>query len=97
MKDMRYRIFGRRAGLRVSELALGAGNFGTRWGHGCQPGTRFNNREHPKDDYSVSRSKPGAENQCSKSLHHADLSECVDRRVKEQNPARRYGSIRPGP
>ena len=22
---------------------------------------------------------------------------CVDRRVKEQNPARRYGSIRPGP
>ena len=24
---MRYRIFGRRTGLRVSELALGAGNF----------------------------------------------------------------------
>lgn len=33
---MRYRIFGRRAGLRVSELALGAGNFGTRWGHGAE-------------------------------------------------------------
>ncbi|HXV83590.1 MAG TPA: aldo/keto reductase [Candidatus Binatia bacterium] len=34
---MRYRIFGRRTGLRVSELALGAGNFGTRWGHGAEP------------------------------------------------------------
>jgi aryl-alcohol dehydrogenase-like predicted oxidoreductase len=32
---MHYKIFGRRAGLRVSELALGAGNFGTRWGHGA--------------------------------------------------------------
>jgi aryl-alcohol dehydrogenase-like predicted oxidoreductase len=33
---MRYKIFGRRTGLRVSELALGAGNFGTRWGHGAK-------------------------------------------------------------
>jgi aryl-alcohol dehydrogenase-like predicted oxidoreductase len=32
---MRYKIFGRRTGLRVSELALGAANFGTRWGHGA--------------------------------------------------------------
>jgi aryl-alcohol dehydrogenase-like predicted oxidoreductase len=32
---MQYRTFGRRTGLRVSELALGAGNFGTRWGHGA--------------------------------------------------------------
>ena len=30
---MNYKIFGRQTGLRVSELALGAGNFGTRWGH----------------------------------------------------------------
>jgi aryl-alcohol dehydrogenase-like predicted oxidoreductase len=29
----RSKIFGRRTSLRVSELALGAGNFGTRWGH----------------------------------------------------------------
>jgi len=35
-KRMRYKIFGRRTGLRVSELALGAGNFGTRWGHGAE-------------------------------------------------------------
>ena len=35
---MRYKIFGRRTGLRVSELALGAGNFGTGWGHGAEPG-----------------------------------------------------------
>ncbi|WAS90133.1 aldo/keto reductase [Nannocystis punicea] len=34
---MRYRTFGRRTGLRVSELALGTGNFGTGWGHGSQP------------------------------------------------------------
>jgi aryl-alcohol dehydrogenase-like predicted oxidoreductase len=34
---MRYRIFGRHTGLRVSELVLGAGNFGTRWGHGAEP------------------------------------------------------------
>ena len=33
---MRYKTFGRRTGLRVSELALGAGNFGTRWGHGAE-------------------------------------------------------------
>jgi aryl-alcohol dehydrogenase-like predicted oxidoreductase len=33
---MQYRIFGRRAGLRVSEVALGAVNFGTRWGHGAE-------------------------------------------------------------
>ncbi|MDC0675130.1 aldo/keto reductase [Nannocystis radixulma] len=34
---MRYRTFGRRSGLRVSQLALGTGNFGTRWGHGAEP------------------------------------------------------------
>lgn len=33
---MRYTTFGRRAGLRVSELALGAGNFGTGWGAGAE-------------------------------------------------------------
>lgn len=33
---MKYRIFGRKTGLRVSELALGAGNFGTGWGHGAE-------------------------------------------------------------
>ena len=35
---MRYKTFGRRAGLRVSELALGTANFGTRWGHGAARG-----------------------------------------------------------
>jgi aryl-alcohol dehydrogenase-like predicted oxidoreductase len=30
---MRYRVFGR-TGLRVSQLALGTGNFGTGWGYG---------------------------------------------------------------
>ena len=33
---MKYRHFGRKAGLRVSELALGTGNFGTGWGHGAE-------------------------------------------------------------
>ena len=33
---MRYKIFGRHTGLRVSELALGAANFGTRWGYGAE-------------------------------------------------------------
>lgn len=33
---MRYKTFGRRTGLRVSELALGTGNFGTGWGHGAE-------------------------------------------------------------
>ena len=33
---MRYRIFGRRTGFRVSELALGTGNFGAGWGHGAE-------------------------------------------------------------
>jgi aryl-alcohol dehydrogenase-like predicted oxidoreductase len=34
---MRYKLFGKRTGLRVSELVLGAGSFGTGWGHGAQP------------------------------------------------------------
>jgi hypothetical protein len=37
-KQMRYKIFGRRTGLRDSELALGTGNFGTRWSHGAERG-----------------------------------------------------------
>jgi aryl-alcohol dehydrogenase-like predicted oxidoreductase len=35
--SMHYKIFGRHTGLRVSELALGTGNFGTDWGHGAEP------------------------------------------------------------
>jgi len=35
---MRYKIFGRHTGLRVSALALGTGNFGTGWGHGAEHG-----------------------------------------------------------
>jgi aryl-alcohol dehydrogenase-like predicted oxidoreductase len=34
---VRYRTFGERTGLRVSELALGTGTFGTRWGYGAEP------------------------------------------------------------
>jgi aryl-alcohol dehydrogenase-like predicted oxidoreductase len=34
---MRYRLFGKHTGLRVSELVLGTGTFGTRWGHGAEP------------------------------------------------------------
>jgi aryl-alcohol dehydrogenase-like predicted oxidoreductase len=33
---MQYKNFGRRTGLRVSEVALGTGNFGTGWGHGAE-------------------------------------------------------------
>ncbi|WP_255991961.1 aldo/keto reductase [Chitinolyticbacter albus] len=34
---MNYVSFGRRTGLRVSEIALGTGNFGNGWGHGAEP------------------------------------------------------------
>jgi aryl-alcohol dehydrogenase-like predicted oxidoreductase len=34
---MRYRVFGQHTGLRVSEFALGTGNFGTAFGHGAEP------------------------------------------------------------
>jgi aryl-alcohol dehydrogenase-like predicted oxidoreductase len=34
---MRYKIFGRHTGLRVAEIALGAGMFGTGHGHGAEP------------------------------------------------------------
>lgn len=34
---MKYTTLGRKSGLRVSELALGTGNFGTGWGHGAEP------------------------------------------------------------
>ncbi|HLQ23921.1 MAG TPA: aldo/keto reductase, partial [Gemmatimonadales bacterium] len=33
---MRYRTFGRKTGLRVSEYGLGTGNFGTGWGTGAE-------------------------------------------------------------
>lgn len=33
---MKYTTFGRNTGLRVSELALGTGNFGTGWGYGSE-------------------------------------------------------------
>lgn len=33
---MQYTTFGRNTGLRVSELALGTGNFGTGWGYGSE-------------------------------------------------------------
>ncbi|WP_062213116.1 aldo/keto reductase [Streptomyces sp. NBRC 109706] len=33
---MRYTTFGRRSGLRVSQYALGTGNFGTGWGVGAE-------------------------------------------------------------
>ena len=36
---MQYKTFGRSSGLRVSELALGTGNFGTGWGHGADQAT----------------------------------------------------------
>jgi aryl-alcohol dehydrogenase-like predicted oxidoreductase len=32
---MRYKILGQHTGLRVSELVLGTGMFGTNWGHGA--------------------------------------------------------------
>lgn len=35
---MKYTTFGR-TGLRVSQMALGTGNFGTGWGHGADPET----------------------------------------------------------
>jgi aryl-alcohol dehydrogenase-like predicted oxidoreductase len=35
MTSMRYTSFGRRSGLRVSEYALGTGNFGTAWKSGA--------------------------------------------------------------
>jgi aryl-alcohol dehydrogenase-like predicted oxidoreductase len=34
---MRYKTFGQRTGLKVSELALGAGMFGRTWGCGAEP------------------------------------------------------------
>ena len=34
--SMQYKIFGRRTGLRVSELALGTRNSGTGWGYGTE-------------------------------------------------------------
>ena len=33
---MRYQVFGKHTGLRVSQLALGTGNFGTAWGYGAE-------------------------------------------------------------
>jgi aryl-alcohol dehydrogenase-like predicted oxidoreductase len=33
---MKYTLFGK-TGLRISQIALGTGNFGTGWGHGADP------------------------------------------------------------
>ena len=34
---MKYQLFGEHCGAPVSEFALGAGNFGMRWGYGSEP------------------------------------------------------------
>jgi aryl-alcohol dehydrogenase-like predicted oxidoreductase len=34
---LRFKVFGRHTGLRISELIFGAGALGTRWGHGAEP------------------------------------------------------------
>jgi aryl-alcohol dehydrogenase-like predicted oxidoreductase len=34
--QMRYKIFERHTGLRVSEFSLGTGMFGTGWGYGTE-------------------------------------------------------------
>lgn len=34
---LRYKLFGKHTGLRVSEFVLGTANFGTAWGHGTDP------------------------------------------------------------
>lgn len=34
---LRYKLFGKHTGLRVSELILGTANFGSAWGHGTDP------------------------------------------------------------
>jgi aryl-alcohol dehydrogenase-like predicted oxidoreductase len=34
---MHYKLFGKNTGLRVSELVLGTGMFGTGWGYGAEP------------------------------------------------------------
>jgi aryl-alcohol dehydrogenase-like predicted oxidoreductase len=34
---MRYKLLGQHTGLRVSELVMGAGLFGTKWGYGAEP------------------------------------------------------------
>lgn len=46
---MNYKIFGTKTGLRVSELALGTGNFGTRWGHGSDTETARRMFDHYLD------------------------------------------------
>ena len=43
--EMRYRLFGKGTGLRVSELALGCGMFGTQWGYGADPTESRRDRE----------------------------------------------------
>jgi aryl-alcohol dehydrogenase-like predicted oxidoreductase len=35
--EMRFKIFGQRTGLKVSEIILGTGMFGTAWGYGAEP------------------------------------------------------------
>lgn len=43
---MRYLTFGSGSGLRMSELVLGTGNFGTAWGGGADPATSRAVLEH---------------------------------------------------
>jgi aryl-alcohol dehydrogenase-like predicted oxidoreductase len=36
-RHMRYKALARHTGLRVAQLVLGTGMFGTKWGHGANP------------------------------------------------------------
>jgi aryl-alcohol dehydrogenase-like predicted oxidoreductase len=57
---MRYTTFGRRSGLRVSEYALGTGNFGTAWVSGTNAAESTGRRTAVLDEVLAVAKETGA-------------------------------------
>jgi len=72
---MQYQSFGRRTGLRVSELALGTGNFGTGWGHGSEPAEarQMFDRFAEAGGTFIDRSERYAQTPCECAVDPADI------------------------
>ena len=74
---MRYKLFGN-TGLRVSEIALGAGMFGTTWGHGSEPAEARKMFDAYAEDIDDTAKRTAREKVRTHACTHAALRELLD-------------------
>lgn len=97
---MRYKLFGKHTGLRVSELVLGTGNFGTRWGHGSEPEEARRVLDTYAEAAAISSTRPTAISSANRrrfwvTCSAADAATLSWRRNLREAPARRADCLQP--